>query len=101
MKNKVGYPARYKSKTSTNNNMDVTKKAGFRLIGLKLNKKTTNKGGQSAVDCGNLWQKFVKERAAERIPGKLSDDLYAVYFDYEGDYTQPFSYFIGSRVKSD
>ena len=81
--------------------MHKTKKSVFKLIGLKLDHKTTNDGGQSSVDCGNLWQKFETENFAERIPDKLSTEIYAVYFDYEGDYTKPFSYFIGCKVKID
>ena len=81
--------------------MDKTKKNEFKLIGLKLNDKTTNEGGQSTIDCGNLWQKFENENFAERISDKLSDEIYAVYFDYEGDYTKPFAYFIGCKVKID
>lgn len=70
----------------------------FRLAGIKLSEKTSNKNGQSGVDCGNLWQKFESEGVAEKIPGKESNKVYAVYFDYEGDHTQPFSYFIGCKV---
>ena len=81
--------------------MDKTKKSEFKLIGLKLDNKTTNEGGQSSIECGNLWQKFETENFAERIPDKLSDEVYAVYFDYEGDYTKPYSYFIGCKVKID
>ena len=81
--------------------MEKTKITEFKLIGLKLEKKTTNEGGQSNIDCGILWQKFETENFIERIPNKLSNDIYAVYFDYEGDYTKPFSYFIGCKVKTD
>lgn len=81
--------------------MEKIKKIEFKLIGLRLSDKTTNNNGQSSIDCGNLWQKFEKENFAERIPDKLSDEIYAVYFDYEGDYTKPFSYFIGCKVKND
>jgi predicted transcriptional regulator YdeE len=79
--------------------MDKIKKAEFKLIGLKLDNKTTNEGGQSSIDCGNLWQKFEKENFVERIPDKLGDEIHAVYFDYEGDHTRPFLYFIGCKVK--
>ena len=79
--------------------MAKIEKTEFKLIGLKLDHKTTNEGGQSSIDCGNLWQKFEKENFADRIPDKLSDEIYAVYFDYEGDYTKPYSYFIGCKVK--
>ncbi|MBC7384305.1 MAG: effector binding domain-containing protein [Bacteroidia bacterium] len=81
--------------------MEKTKITKFKLIGLKLDKKTTNEGGLSNIDCGNLWQKFEIENFIERIPNKLSDEIYAVYFNYEGDYTKPFSYFIGCKVKAD
>ena len=81
--------------------MEKTEKDEFRLIGLKLNNKTTNESRQSSIDCGNLWQKFETENFAERIPDKLSNEIYAVYYDYEGGHTKPFSYFIGCKVKFD
>ncbi|HET6528078.1 MAG TPA: GyrI-like domain-containing protein [Balneolaceae bacterium] len=68
------------------------------LIGLALKGKTTNKNGQSSIDCGKLWQQFEAENIAGKIPDKLSDEIFAVYHNYEGDFTQPFSYFIGCKV---
>ncbi len=73
----------------------------FKLIGLALKKKTTNENGQSAIDCGNFWQEFEKGNYVAAIPGKLSNELFAVYHDYEGDHTQPYSYFIGCKVQMD
>src|SRR4051812_29475150 len=81
--------------------MDKIKKSEFRLIGLKLAGKTTNEGGKSEIDCGNLWQKFAAGDFESKIPNMLSDEIYAVYFNYEGDYTKPFSYFIGRKVNMD
>lgn len=81
--------------------MDKIEIKEFKLVGLALKTKTTNENGQSAIDCGNLWQKFETENLADNIPGKLSDEIYAVYYNYEGDYTKPFSYFIGCKVKTD
>lgn len=78
--------------------MDQVKKTAFKLIGLRLSNKTTNKKGQSNIDCANLWQKFEKENIAKQVLNKVSDEIYAVYFDYEGDHTSPFSYFIGCNV---
>jgi len=71
----------------------------IRLIGLALKTKTTNENGQSAIDCGSLWQQFEKEDYLKKIPGKLTNEIFAVYHDYEGDHTKPFSYFIGCKVK--
>jgi predicted transcriptional regulator YdeE len=70
----------------------------FKLVGLKLKGKTTNQNDQSSRDCGNLWQKFEKDRIFDLVPDKLSNEVYAVYFDYEKDETAPFSYFIGYKV---
>lgn len=72
----------------------------FRLTGLSLGYKTTNANGQSGKDCGLLWQQFEKANYREMIPGKITDAVYAVYYNYEGDYQQPFSYFIGCKVKA-
>jgi predicted transcriptional regulator YdeE len=71
------------------------------LIGLSLGSTTTNANGQAAKDCGALWQKFEKGNYAETIPEKLTNEILAVYHNYEGDFTQPYSYFIGVKVKPD
>ncbi len=81
--------------------MDSLKLEEITLVGLSLGTKTTNENGRSAIDCGNLWQKFQEGKIADRIPGKLSDEIYAVYHQYEGDHTLPFSYFIGCKVNND
>lgn len=73
----------------------------FMLFGIKLAEKTTNENGQSGIDCGNLWQKFVTENYVSKIPNKLSDQIFAVYYQYDGDHTKPFSYFIGCKVAED
>lgn len=70
----------------------------IKLIGLDLGRTTTNENGQSSIDGGNLWQKFEKGNYADKIPNKAGDEVYAVYYGYEGDYMQPFRYFIGCRV---
>jgi len=71
------------------------------LIGLSLGTTTTNANGQSGKDCGTLWQKFEKGNYAATIPQKLTNEIVAVYHRYEGDFTKPFSYFIGVKVKPD
>ena len=73
----------------------------FKLVGLRLEGKTKNAGGQSGIDCGNLWQQFEKGNIAAKVPGKMGDEIYAVYHDYDGDHTAPFAYFIGCKVPAD
>lgn len=76
----------------------VEERSDFKLVGLKLKGKTTNEDNQSSKDCGELWQKFESEMIFDQIPEKLSNEIYAVYCDYEKDETTPFSYFIGCKV---
>ena len=77
---------------------EKSEKGQLRLVGLKLTGKTTNVKNQSSTDCGNLWQKFESEKVSKIIRNKISEEIYAVYYDYESDETGPFSYFIGCRV---
>lgn len=80
--------------------MNIIELKEIRLIGLSLPTKTTNASGKSAVDCGNLWQKFEKENYADKIPNKSGDEILAVYHQYEGDHAHPYSYFIGCKVEA-
>ena len=73
----------------------------FTLVGLKLPHKTTNANGQSGKDCGDLWQRFEGEKIFDRIKEKVTNEVYAVYYNYEKDETAPFSYFIGCKVQAD
>lgn len=74
-------------------------RTGFKLIGLKLDRKTKNGNGASEKDCGELWQRFEAQKIPAQIPGRISDAVYAVYFDYENKENGLFSYFIGCKVE--
>ena len=71
---------------------------GFKLVGLKLQHQTTNENNQANTDCGNLWQKFESDGVFHKVPNKLSNEIFAVYYEYEKDETKPYSYFIGCKV---
>lgn len=47
---------------------------------------------------GELWQRFLVEELAEEIASRADDKLIAVYCDYEGDHTQPYTFFLGCEV---
>jgi len=65
--------------------MEKMSRDGMQLIGIALPHKTFNANGQSAIDCGNHWMAFEKENVFNRIPGKVNNNVYAVYYDYDGD----------------
>jgi predicted transcriptional regulator YdeE len=69
---------------------------GFFVAGIAV--KTTNQDGQSQKDIGDLWTKFTTENLAWQIEGKLSDDIYCVYTDYESDHTGWYTAVLGCRV---
>lgn len=70
----------------------------FYVIGISI--RTTNKNGQSAKDIETLWDKFWGEEIQKRIPNKVNDDIYAVYTEYETDFTGPYTVIIGLPVSS-
>lgn len=68
------------------------------LIGIAHPGKTSNEKGQSNTDCANLWGEFEKGQFFSRIPNPLTQEVLAVYHQYEGNHMKPFSYFIGCKV---
>lgn len=62
--------------------------------------RTSNTEQQRTNAIGNLWNRFWEEGILEKIPGKTGNELYAVYTEYEGDATKPYTLIIGSPVES-
>ncbi|MER3328479.1 MAG: GyrI-like domain-containing protein [Candidatus Kapaibacterium sp.] len=78
--------------------MKEIEKDEMQIIGLELETKTSNMNGKSGIDISKHWEKFEKEQIYSKIPNKVNYEIVAVYFDYDGDYTEPFSYMIGCEV---
>ncbi len=70
----------------------------FHVIGIST--RTTNENGQAAADLEALWGRFWGEDIQKQIPAKVSDDIYAVYTEYETDFTRPYTTIIGLAVSS-
>lgn len=68
----------------------------FKIIGIAV--QSTNEGGKSAKDLGDLWGRFYSEEIASKIPNKIDETIYAIYTDYESDYTGSYRAIIGLRV---
>jgi len=75
--------------------MDIQK---FSIIGISV--RTTNENGQSGEDIPALWNKFMTEGIAEKIPNKIDNALYCIYTDYEKDHTKPYTTLLGCLVSS-
>ena len=70
----------------------------FKIIGIAT--ESTNENGRAADDLGNLWSRFYAENVFAQILNKTSDDIYAIYTDYESDYTGKYTCVIGQKVDS-
>jgi len=65
----------------------------FTLVGPSCR---TSNDDPSAI--GTLWGRFFQGGAAAQIPDRISDQLYSLYCDYEGDHTQPYTALLGCMV---
>ncbi|MFA4871215.1 MAG: GyrI-like domain-containing protein [Pedobacter sp.] len=68
----------------------------FPVIGIKV--RTSNAEGKASVDIPALWERFWATDVAAKLPERVSNDIYSIYTEYEGDYTQPYTTLIGYKV---
>lgn len=62
--------------------------------------RTSNANGQAVTDIPALWDRFRSEDIAGQLKGRLSDEVYSVYTEYDGDHTQPYTTVIGYAVEN-
>jgi predicted transcriptional regulator YdeE len=66
------------------------------IVGIAI--ETNNQEASETLP--NLWKKFMQEKIFDKISNKTNNYIYAVYTDYQGDYTKPYTYIIGCEVSS-
>lgn len=71
---------------------------GFKIIGIST--RTTNQNNQAQADLGNLWGQFFAQNIFEKIPNKLSNEVFAIYTDYKSNYTEDYTTIIGVPVST-
>lgn len=71
---------------------------GFKLIGISV--RTTNQNNQVQEDLGKLWGQFMSENIHEKIPNKISNDILAIYTDYQSNHTEDYTTVIGVPVST-
>lgn len=76
----------------------IVQKPSMMVIGIEC--RTSNNPDAGPHDIPQLWNKFYSENIFTQIPNKASDEVVALYCDYEGDYTQPYSVVIGCQTTS-
>jgi len=48
---------------------------------------------------GKQWQRFFQEGVLQKIPNKVSENIYAVYSDYASDRNGEYSFTVGAKVQ--
>lgn len=84
---------------ATEQAMTTVAKGAFKVAGIAL--RTCNRHGQAAEEIPALWDRFFAEKMSEQLPERLNDDIIALYTDYEGDYTEPYTLILGYQVPTD
>lgn len=79
-------------------NPTIVQKPAVLVIGIDC--RTSNAPEVGPQDIPKLWGRFYSEDIIKQIPNKISNEVIALYCDYEGDYTQPYSLVIGCPVSS-
>jgi predicted transcriptional regulator YdeE len=76
----------------------VVHRPSMMLIGITC--RTQNSPEAAPHDIPKLWGRFYQENIIGRIPNKASSEIIAIYADYEGNYTKPYTCFVGCPVTS-
>lgn len=66
------------------------------FIGLEL--RTNN--AECSLAMPSHKDRFFKENIPSKIPGKINGNILALYTDYEGDHTKPYSWILGCEVSN-
>lgn len=75
---------------------ELVSKGDFKVIG--ISRKISNDNAQKEIP--EMWKEFILNNYLEKIPNLKSNNIMALYTDYEGDHTKPFIYTIGCEVTS-
>ncbi len=79
--------------------MNVQQEQGFFVVGIAG--RTNNADELSGTGkIGSIWETFLQQNLAAKIPNKIGLDLIAVYSDYESDHTGDYTYQLGVAVSS-
>ncbi len=76
----------------------IALKPSIQIIGIAC--KTSNDIDAGPKDIPQHWGKFLSENVIAKIPGKTSNAIIALYCDYEGDHTKPYTFILGCPVSS-
>lgn len=70
----------------------------FTVVGIAAR---TNNAKEAASDgiIGRQWHRFMSEQLLEKIPGKVSSEIYGVYTEYASDANDDYTLVLGAKVQ--
>ena len=88
----------HKEKERAVRNYTIVQQPAKTIMGIEC--RTSNDPNGGPYDIPRHWGKFYSEDILNKIPNKVSDNVMALYCDYEGDWTKPYNFVIGCEVTS-
>ena len=79
-------------------NYTIVEKPSITIIGIEC--RTSNSPDKGPHDIPKHQEKLYQENILEKIPNKISNEVIALYCDYESDHTKPYSLVIGCAAAS-
>ncbi len=76
----------------------IEQKPSIQMMGIFV--RTSNAENEKRGDIIHLWQRFYQDGILYKIPNRASEEIFALYTDYSGDYTQPYTLVIGAPVSN-
>jgi predicted transcriptional regulator YdeE len=69
------------------------------LVGLEIRTKNSDEFSANGK-IPKLWEIFYQDSINEKIKDKISENIYAIYSNYQSDHTGEYDYFIGYEVQN-
>ncbi|NGX48575.1 MAG: hypothetical protein K940chlam5_00163 [Candidatus Anoxychlamydiales bacterium] len=78
-----------------------TKLTEINLVGIKVRTSFKNETNPETSQITPCVMQYFHQQLFEKIPNRKKPNVtYCVYTEYEGDWTEPYTYFIGEEVSS-
>jgi hypothetical protein len=79
----------------------IVQKEGIIIMGIATRTLNAHEADPATARIPGMWQRFFTEHVEEQFSQRINPAVhYAVYTDYESDYTGAYTYILGSAVSS-
>lgn len=79
----------------------IIQKEGFAVIGIDTRTSNAQEADPATARIPGMWQRFFTEQVEEKLSQRTNPAVhYAVYTGYESDYTEAYTYILGSAVSN-